>query len=109
MFEQYMKERQGADCIKKDGAFVFYKIQNEECFIVDMFVEKEKRGSSLFSQMISELSELGKNQGCKFLSATIYLNDPGCNHSLKSALKVGFKLSVANNNVLFIIKELSNG
>jgi hypothetical protein len=106
MFEKYMKERQGADCLKTEKGFLFYKVEGQECFIADMYIEPEFRKSGVFEGFIDALSEIALMKSCKAITATIYLNDKGCNRTLNAAFKVGFKLAQANNNVLFIVKEL---
>jgi len=107
MFADYMKERQGADCLKvEDAGFVFYRVQGNELYIVDMYIEPASRGSELLFSFIKNLEHVAKEHSCKFLSGNIYLSDPGCNRTLNAAFKVGFKLANANNNILLIIKEL---
>jgi hypothetical protein len=104
MFEKYMKERQNAECIKNEKGFLFYRIQNDECYIVDIFIEESFRKTSASSEIIGELES--RVQGSKYISGNVYLSDPGCHRTLKAAFKQGFKIHSANNNILLIVKEL---
>jgi hypothetical protein len=106
MFEKYMKERQNADLYQTDRGFIFYRIEGFECFIVELFVEEEHRGSSALKELIETVELQAKDCECKALTGNIYLSDKGCNRTLNAAFKMGFKLGAANNNVLFIVKEL---
>ncbi len=106
MFEAYVKERQNADCMKYENGFLFYRIQGEEFYIVDLFIEKSHRKSGLLETIISDASAKAIDNKCKFLSGNIYLNDTGCNRTMAAALKVGFKIMRAENNILLIVKEL---
>jgi len=101
-----MKERQNADLIQNQKGFVFYRIHSDECYIVEMFIDEPYRGGPAFKELIETLELIAKDCQCKYMSANIYLNDPGCNRSLSAALKVGFKLHQANNNILLIVKEI---
>lgn len=109
LYEKYMHERQGAFVLRKPDAFITYKILGPECFIVDMFIEKESRSTGRFKQYLDELSEIALGKSCQIITANIHLADPGANHSLRSALKYGFKVSQSGANVLLISKELNRG
>ncbi len=112
LFCEFYKERQGADTILKPEGFIIYKINGPECFIVNMFIEKKSRGTYRFRAWLDELSKHAESKGCQFLSANIYLNDPGATHTLRSSLSYGFKVSDSGIGVLLISKNIkgdSNG
>jgi hypothetical protein len=106
MFEKYMKERQNADIVQDERGFIFYRIQSNECYIVEMFVDEPFRKTKAAHELMEIVELLAVDCQCKFLTANIHLDDKGCNRALRAAFKYGFKLAQANNNIIFIVKEL---
>lgn len=107
LYAAYVKEREGKDVLKNENGFITYKIIGQELFLADMFLVKKARGSEVVSQFIEKLVQIGKDNKCSHISANIHLADSGANRTLKAALKLGFKLINANNNILVIVKEVS--
>lgn len=103
-YKSYLKERQKALILDKPEGFVIYKVNGEECFIIEMFLKKEHRKSDALFELFSDLLVL--NSSCKIISGNIHLSDAGCNRTLNAAFKLGFKVAQANNNCLLIVKEL---
>lgn len=106
LYEEYVKERSGAEAFFDTESFVIYKITGEEIFLQDMFIKKSARGSGKFRDLIGYLVATGKRHGCKVLGATIYTRDPGSGHTMSSALKAGFRITAADNGVILLVKEL---
>lgn len=106
LYAKYIKQRDDREMLEDENAFVIYKIVGEECFIVDMFVEKDSRGSSKFKSLLDSLSNIASENKCKVISANIHLIDVGATHAFRSALQFGFKLARAENGILLIVKEL---
>lgn len=109
LYAKYILERQGLQILEDESSFMFYKISNNELFLAEMFIEKSERATTRLKRMIDMLSQIGIESGCDVMTATIHLADPGCNHTLSSALKAGFKLARANNDIILISKELIGG
>lgn len=107
LWAAYVKERQGLECLWKEHGFIAYKITGNECFLAEMFIEKEHRSSGKCKAMIMELAEIAKANGCDVITANIHLVvDPNANSTLGAAIGCGFKVQASGNNVLLIAKEL---
>jgi len=103
---KYVNEREGSEILNKYYGFITYKTHQEECFIVDMFIDKEYRGSKKSKEMINDLSSIAKSKGCSFISAHIQDNDKCVTKTISAAIANGFKIFEANHGRITIIKNL---
>lgn len=106
LWADYIKEREGFKVLETDYSFVFYKIRNNECFISHIYTEPESRKLGLVRDLIGDLSQIAIDNGCRHLIATISLEVGEPENTLKAALKIGFKIYEAKNNVLIIGMKL---
>lgn len=106
LYSQYIWEREGAEIIENEVAFIIYKIIDKECMILEMFVDPISRGSNKKREIIEELSSLAIKKGCEGLSGTIDLNAKDASHALSAVLRFGFKVVQAQNNILVLYKKL---
>ncbi|MGZ3770060.1 MAG: hypothetical protein ACXVCP_00390 [Bdellovibrio sp.] len=106
LYVKYIKEREGAEILSNENGFASYKINEKELFIINMFIDKQKRSTGLFRKMINELSNIALLNKCECLSANIHLWDNGANKTLMSALHLDFKVTRAESGILLIVKDL---
>lgn len=106
LYAKYIKDREGLEILEDELSFIIYKISGEECFIRNMCIENNARGSGKCREIIDRLSEIAGKAKCKYVSANIDLKDPGHDHTLLASLHLGFRTVRANDDVLLIIKEL---
>lgn len=102
----YFKEREDFDCIVTDEGFASYKIMGEECYIRDLWVERDYRKSGLASQMADDISRIALSKGCKFLSGSISLTANNPTESAAVLIAYGFKVHSANQLGVFFRKDL---
>ena len=108
-YAAYIKERENKEIIFNELGFLTYKITEKECFLADMFIQKESRGSHAVSWFISQLEAKAKQAGCDQITATIDLRDQGANRTLRASQKLDFKIIHANGDVLLISKGVNHG
>lgn len=106
LYARYVEERRGLSSIWKPYGFLTYKVAGNECFIVDMFIEKSERKSGKGRELISELSAIARVNGCEVITANIHLADPNANKTLAASLATGFVVSAADADVLLISKKV---
>jgi hypothetical protein len=106
LYYQYIKERQGAEVIEDEQGFIVYRINGDECFIVDMNVAPAFRGSSRAGELIRELSEIAVLNGCKFLAGNVHICFENHPQVLAASFKQGFKIIAASGDVLTIAKKV---
>lgn len=111
LYREYIKERENSNLLVNENGWLSYKVNGQECFIVDMFIKKESRGTGLLDKMISDLKDIALLSQCEIIVANIHLNDKGANHTLKAAFKLDFSVVRADHNIIVIVKQIggSNG
>ena len=105
-YELYISERLGQSLLELPCGFVAYKCTTPECFINEFFILPEFRNSHHAGDLLSELEKIAIDNSCAFISAVVYVEDPGSHRTLKAAFKRGFKIKSAQNNSLVIVKKL---
>lgn len=106
LYSSYLKERQGARLLESDHGFLIYKTVKDECFICDIFVSKDKRGSGVLTELISALKDIAIFDGAEFITGTIHLADPHATKTLSSAIRQGFQIARAEGGVILIAMKL---
>lgn len=106
MYLDYVKERQGFDCIETDQGFLFYKISDVELYIAELYVKPEFRKTDAVKELVSRAAELALFNKCKFLTGNIYLADQGHLRTIKAALKLDFYIVRANNDIIVIARKI---
>lgn len=101
-----MKERLGMEVFESDHGFITFKVNDEEVFIQDMFVRDGYRKQYVGRELVKRVEEVAKENGKKFVTATILPSAGGSTVSLIGALSIGFKLIGASNNCVIIGKEV---
>lgn len=106
LYGDYILEREGRETIESENGFVTFKIYGIECLIQDMYVKPEFRKSGVANKMANKLTEIARDRGCKFLSASVSPNTTDSTTSLKAILSYGFKLAKIDSQLIWFTKEL---
>lgn len=106
LYSKYMKQRSDASILENGTGFIVYKINQDECFIIDMYVDDQLQQTGRGKELINALSDLARFEKCKYISANIHLTDKNANKTLVSALHTGFKVVKAELGILVILKEI---
>jgi len=106
MWANYIKEREGFETLESEHAFLVYKISGEECYIKDIFVEKEHRRFNLGTELADKCVQIARDAGCKFISGTVVPSTNGATVSMMSLLAYGFTIRAAQNDLIILIKEI---
>jgi hypothetical protein len=91
LYADYLKEREGKDCLFNDHSFIIYKIYEEEISVIDMYTSPEKRGSFSLKSLIIEFYKIAKENEIKKLYGFTDPSTRGWEKSEKMMLKYGFK------------------
>jgi GNAT superfamily N-acetyltransferase len=92
LYAQYIQEREGAQVLESKDGFAIYRINGNECYIRDMSVDPSKRQQGIGKDLISQLSDIARFNGCEFVTAHVWMFDPNKSKTLFAALKVGFEV-----------------
>ena len=106
MYFDYAKERQGLEVLEKEHGFALYKITGEEMFLAEVYIKPEFRKTKAIHNLIFECSQVGLQNKCKVMSATVHLSDLGAMRTIKAALKLDFFIARAHDNIIVIAKHL---
>lgn len=104
----YLAEREGIQSEECPEGFATYKLNADECYIVDIYVAPEFRRGKVASELADKIAEKARYWGCKFLTGTVSPDAAGGTESLKTLLAYGFKLTGIhpNKNLIIFTKEL---
>jgi GNAT superfamily N-acetyltransferase len=106
LYATYIKDRRGLEILENEFGFLTYKFAGEECFIAEMCIDPRKRTAGHGRSLVSQLEEMAKAAGCKYVSANIDINSGGANTILLASLLCGYEVRASNGNALLVIKEL---
>ena len=106
LYGKYVLEREGRRIIEEDGGFATFITDGELCYIVDMFVDLTKRYRGLGTKMADEISGIARDEGCKWLFATVDPTLASSTMSMQSILVYGFTLSHIKPPLIFFKKKL---
>jgi len=106
LYAKYIFDREGLDSLWGPDWFVIYKINGEECFLVDMCVSESERSRGIGHSAIDSLKRVALDHDCSIITANIHLWDKQAMDTLTKSLKVGFSIVSANNDVLLISMKI---
>ena len=109
LYAKYLKEREGAFILENETTFLSYKFADKECFIINIHTEKSEQAKGNARKIIEKLAQIASDAACEVITANVYLWDANASQTLAAAIKVGFKVTAANNNVLVITKKVVGG
>lgn len=105
-YGQYIKDREGFDIVENIYGFATYKITGEECYVRDIFVEKQHRNGGVAARLCDKIKDIAKNEGCKWLVGTVVPSAPHSTDSLKVVMAYGFWLAAAEPNFIILKMEI---
>lgn len=109
LYKEYLKERLGSNVIHDDCGFLQYKINEDVCFIEELFVMEKHRNKKKALEMVNLLIDIlyaVDVPKVKRIIATCYIDTNGYQRALYSALKYGFNIIKLDGNCIYLQKEL---
>lgn len=106
LYGKYVKEREGKGIVESAQGFMTYKIQGEECYIADVFIDSDFRETGVAAEFTEQITKKAKEKGCKFLTGTVTPSLEGATVSLAYQLKRGFKLHSSHEDFIILKKEI---
>lgn len=106
LYAKYLKEREGFSIIEDEKGFATYLITGEECYVRDAYVLPQFRDEHVASGYTDQIAKIAKDQGCKFLTGTVYTKANGASKSLMAIMKYGFSIHASDQQKIILIKEL---
>lgn len=107
LYAQYLKDREGGEVFEiQNQGFATYFINNQECYIRDVYVVPELRKTGICSSMVESISKIAKTKGCNYLITTVMPTAPYSTESIKVVLACGFKLVNSNSQLVYFKKDI---
>lgn len=107
-YGDYVNETRGFEIVENDKGFATYAINGSECYIENIYVRPEFRKSGEARMFADHIKKKAIAAKCKFLTGSINLQIKDPETTMKTQLAYGFKIVVAQNNVIFLRMELPN-
>lgn len=107
MQQHYLQERDNLTVRVFLGiGFVHYRINPDNIFLQDMFVQPELRLRGYGKYIISEMEKEARKQGKKHVVVGVWTAAKNSNDSLRAALAAGFKLMSQDNDTIYLSKSI---
>jgi len=110
MYGDYISEHRGDGIVESESGFASYRFVSLDgtpaIYLVDIYVRKELRKTSVASDMADKVCAIGREKGCRYLMGSVA---PGANKatdSLKVLLAYGMTLHSASEALIVFKKEL---
>lgn len=103
---QYIWEREGKKMLERPEGFATYLFLPKHCYIEDIYVLPTARSSKVAQSLIAEVTIEAMAAGYTKLLGSAVVGKHGVNESLAMALKVGFKILEAKDNVIYYEKDI---
>ena len=107
-YASYIKEREDIDTMEHEHGFAMFKITAGECYIIDIYVEKEHRQKKIASDLADAVALYAKGKGCTYLVGSVCPSAKNATASTKVLFAYGFSLHHidSDKNLVMFVKEL---
>lgn len=109
LFDEYMAEREGATVLRNEDGFLSFRIEGDECLILNFYVCPQKRRQLSSFCLLEDLLDRVRLSKCRWLSACVFIYTRNSTESLKAILAFGLKAVKAENGCITFIKEFKDG
>jgi ribosomal protein S18 acetylase RimI-like enzyme len=107
MYKAYLEElHDGKSIVSTDYGFASYWIREKECYIEDIYTKPEYRKAEYASKLADLIAQIAIEQKCKYLTGSVIPTANNSTKSLKVLLGYGFKLCLAEENLIWFKKDL---
>lgn len=106
LYADYVKELRGFNILENEHGFIVYDLTELTCYISDIFVSIEKRGTGLAAQMFSDVVEIASKYGCRNVFGSVDPRNRNPTLSIKAQLSVGMKFVSVKDGILFFACEI---
>lgn len=107
LYANYIKERRNHGSIHDDHGFVTFDfLPNNICHLIDIYVDPICRITGVGKSYLKRLIKIAKENKSSKIIATIDLKAKNHDLSLTCALKTGFKIVEAKNDILIVALEI---
>jgi GNAT superfamily N-acetyltransferase len=105
LFAQYSEEREGKTVFETEDGFVSI-ILGQRFYVEHLFIKKDSRGKKITHQFEIFCINFAKSRGYKEIFGSVAIGTNNPEFSLVMMLNHGWKLSSANQDMIFVKKDI---
>ncbi|MDE2102152.1 MAG: hypothetical protein KGL39_33205 [Patescibacteria group bacterium] len=106
LYSEYKLEREGKLTLELENVLVIYKAESPVLYIEDVFVRESARAKGLDKRVILDLAETYKQKGFSKIATSVAIATARSTENLARNLRLGFKLSHADGQLIYLIREI---
>lgn len=107
LYAQYIKERENKDIIENDKGFATFQfLNNQQCYLQDIFVLPEYRETKIATEMADKVVEMAKEKNCNVLIGSVCADDKKATRNMKVFLAYGMQIDKVIGNMIFLKKDI---
>lgn len=109
LYAEYIKEREGLEIVHDEHCFLTYKIDGEDIIVLDIYSDKEVRGTGYMLKFCDKFYDSMREKGIKVAYGMTDTRTNGWEYSEKLLLVYGFKfigIDPENENIKNYCYEL---
>lgn len=106
LFVKWMKEYKNREVVVYDGGFAVYQMNDDACYIEDVFVDEHLRMQGLADKMGRDIENAARIRGCKNLFGSVSTHHDGAHKRMMALIKRGYELSSIDGTTIYFCKEL---
>jgi len=91
LYAEYIKEREGKECLFNEHSFIIYKIYEDEISVIDIYTSPEKREGFSLKSLVKDFYKIAKHNKIKRLYGFTDPETVGWKRSENMMLKYGFE------------------
>lgn len=111
LFAKYIKELKNFETIEDEFGFITYSFLEEGrekwCYIEELYVVPEKRKTGKVVELADAVSKIAIENGCTKLLGSIVPSYSNSHRRLEILMSYNFKIHSSQDNLIYLIKELS--
>ena len=106
MYADYLKDLGAKTMYTTDKGFAIYSIFDDKCYLEDIYVKPDFRGTSVATELADKICTIGREKGCKILLGSVIPSTKVATVNMKIFLHYGMKITEASQNFILLSKEL---
>ena len=103
----YLREREGKFVLERSEGFAIYTFIEKYCYIEDIYVAPEFRGSNVLPELMQEITTLALSKGYKWLLGSVDTKDKRASQNMAIHLHYGFKVLHNDSSLTYFQLEIS--
>lgn len=105
-YAMYIMERESSFLIEKDYGWASYGFVSDYCEVRDMWIDPDFRVQGKGTELLEEIIKEAQSNGYKNLLTRVVTSTNGADASLRAQLAYGFTLVKAQEDIIFLGKEI---